>query len=450
MMSSISLKANCNDKVEVIYGNIVEAIGNQSLLTPDLFFSDEKNSVAYMNADGITIEQKVIDIFCGQSDFEDRIAYILAHELAHYYLEHNWIRNSGLSYANSIGEFLQDNSYSIDQRKLAESQADLYAGFYAQIAGYKALSHAESTLATIYREYELSKDLKGYPSFDERVTIINSKIKTANELAQVFDIANVLLQKQEFYLAKDYYELILNNKFNSREIYNNLGLTYLLYGISISKQEISQWVFPVSLDQTTRAEISSTRSGSLFDDPRKMIQKAQQNFKRAMALDSSYMPSKFNHVICDVLLQASSKERLSFIDKNDFIQKYEKFKYDLLTLDELIESGPSKKARRLAKKGSKISELNFETPSVLDTSHSQEKLLSKLGIELGDLFFSGNSKKLLGSKISKGKISGYTYYKVDKLYLFVISNDVYEGLNVDEQMLILSTLNNKYFVFQNS
>ena len=79
MMSSISLKANCNDKVEVIYGNIVEAIGNQSLLTPDLFFSDEKNSVAYINADGITIEQKVIDIFCGQSDFEYRIAYILAH-----------------------------------------------------------------------------------------------------------------------------------------------------------------------------------------------------------------------------------------------------------------------------------------------------------------------------------------------------------------------------------
>ena len=48
------------------------------------------------------------------------------------------------------------------------------------------------------------------------------------------------------------------------------------------------------------------------------------------------------------------------------------------------------------------------------------------------------------------KISGYTYYKVDKLYLFVISNDVYEGLNVDEQMLILSTPNIKYFVFQNS
>jgi hypothetical protein len=447
-MTYISLKASCNDKVEVIYGNIVEAIGNQSLLTPDLFFSEKASSVAYMNADGITIEQKVIDIFCGQSDFEDKIAYILAH----YYLEHNWIRNSGLSYANSIGEFLQDKSYSysIDQRKLAESQADFFAGFYAQIAGYNALFHAESTLTTIYEEYELSKDLTGYPTFDERVTIINSKIKTANELAQVFDIANVLLQKQEFYLAKDYYELILNNKFNSREIYNNLGLTYLLYGISISKQEISQWVFPVSLDQTTRAEISSTRSGSLFDDPRKMINRAKQNFKRAMALDSTYMPSKFNHIICDFLLQASSKERLSFIDENDFIQQHEKIKFDLLTLDELIESGPSKKARRFAKKGSKISRLNLEAPSVLDTSNSQEKLLSKLGIELGDLFFSGNSKKLLGSKISKGKISGYTYYKVDKLYLFVIANDVYNDLNMDEQMLILSTLNNRYFVFQNS
>ena len=59
--------------------------------------------------------------------------------LAHYYLEHSWMSNTGLSYASSIGEFVEDSSYSLDQRKLSESQADLYAGFYGQIAGYNTL-----------------------------------------------------------------------------------------------------------------------------------------------------------------------------------------------------------------------------------------------------------------------------------------------------------------------
>ena len=48
-----------------------------------------------MSSKGITIEQKTIDLFCGKGNFEDKIAYIIAHELAHYYLEHSWMSNTG-------------------------------------------------------------------------------------------------------------------------------------------------------------------------------------------------------------------------------------------------------------------------------------------------------------------------------------------------------------------
>ena len=43
------------------------------------------------------------------------------------------MRNTGLGYASSIGEFIDEKSSSKDQRKLAESQADLFGGFLVKL-----------------------------------------------------------------------------------------------------------------------------------------------------------------------------------------------------------------------------------------------------------------------------------------------------------------------------
>ena len=145
LIFTISLGAqDCRERVSLVYENIIQSIGNNSIFPPELYFSNQESSVAEMTSDGITIEQKVIDMFCNDINFEDKISYVLAHELAHHYLQHSWMSNTGLSYASSIGEFIEDSSptYSRNQRKLAESQADLYAGFYGQISGYKTLENA--------------------------------------------------------------------------------------------------------------------------------------------------------------------------------------------------------------------------------------------------------------------------------------------------------------------
>ena len=62
------------------------------------------------------------------------------------------------------------------------------------------------------------------------MTVINE----ANSLATLFEI-NVLLKLGDFENAKKCYEDILKNNFISREIYNNLGLVYLLKGIELSE-----------------------------------------------------------------------------------------------------------------------------------------------------------------------------------------------------------------------
>ena len=71
----------------------------------------------------------------------------------------------------------------------------------------------------------------------------------------------------------------MKNDFISREIYNNLGLVYLLKGIELSDNSISKYSYPISIELDTRAETSTTRSGDLLNSPEKLFNQATEYFK---------------------------------------------------------------------------------------------------------------------------------------------------------------------------
>ena len=158
-------QTECTEKTKIIYENIITSIGNSFPSPPKLNFSDHKRAVAFLSSEGITIETPIINLLCEDENFEDKIAYIISHELAHHYLSHTWMRNTGLGYASSIGEFIDEKSSSKDQRKLAESQADLFGGFFGQIAGYNVLGFAKSTLSDVYTHYNLPHEIKRISKF---------------------------------------------------------------------------------------------------------------------------------------------------------------------------------------------------------------------------------------------------------------------------------------------
>ena len=231
LLSFIVNAQNCNEQVKEVFEKIILSIGNKSIIEPILIISDEEIGGAYMSGESITIENHLINIFCGDENFKDKMSFIIAHELAHYYLQHGWMLNTGLSYANEVGKTLKYKGYSIEEIKEAESQADIYAGFYGQISGYKTLDFAKEVITAVYEGYNLPKELKKYPSFSERLKIVDDKYKQANDLTKIFDLANILLNLGEYEIALEFYRSIISSKFNSREIYNNLALTYLLYSI---------------------------------------------------------------------------------------------------------------------------------------------------------------------------------------------------------------------------
>jgi len=450
LFSVSSFANNCNETVKGIYQNIITSIGNNSLYPPELFFSDLESSVAYMSSEGITIEQKAIDLFCNQANFEDKMAYIIAHELAHYYLEHSWMSNTGLSYASSIGEFIEDSSYSVDQRKLSESQADLYAGFYGQIAGYNTLAYGADALTSIYDDYSLPKKLTGYPSFEERLAIIKSKTETAQNLVTVFELGNVFLMNKNYNSAKYCFQFILKNKFNSREIYNNLGLSFLLYGISISDAPISNLVFPLFIDQQTRAEVTSTRSGSFSNNPQEMILGAQKLFNRALVLDTSYEPAKQNLIVSDFLLQSTQQDRSDFVKSLESSNIDSEFITDFKVINAVLESRKPKKINKLALKGSYVSRLNALSSSIAqEVIISSDEVLKRLDIDLMELLMGSRGKKLKDTRFSLKNMNDIQFIEDKKITVFKIPKKRIDALfTTQEQAVFHTTAKGIYYVYE--
>ena len=412
---------SCVDKTRVIYKNIISGIGNSFPSPPKLNFSDNKRAVAFLGSDGITIETPIINLLCEDENFEDKIAYIISHELAHHYLSHTWMRNTGLGYASTIGEFIDEKSSSKDQRKLAESQADLFGGFFGQIAGYNVLGHAKSALSDVYNYYNLPHEIKGYPNFSERLEIIDSKINEANSLATLFEIGNVLLKLSDFENAKNCYEDILKNNFISREIYNNLGLVYLLKGIELSDNSISKYSYPISIDLDTRAEISTTRSGDLLNSPEKLFNQAEEFFEKSILLDKDYKKPLQNILVIEFIKGLKSNALDSFFESNEYASFDEDIQNDLKVIFELFKGRNIKKVKKkFSDRGSSVTKINLSLVAQCENSVDINKVLeiddSELWLGLSRPYNKLNTAKGNVSLVSKD-YDLYTIFEIDNTYL---------------------------------
>lgn len=351
----------CLDKTENVFENIINNIANNLPAPPDLEIVNSTKRAAYISDGVIYIEKRLIKLFCDKKDFESKIAYILSHELAHHYSNHGWTFSTGFTYYTEAGQDIEENTdYSSErlQRKKDESQADLFGGFFSQISGYNALSVGEETLKTIYDEYKI-RDSRSYPTLQERIDIVNFNIKKSIDLAEIFHFGNMSLLSGNLKEAKECFEEIIKNNFVSREIYNNLGLSYLLNAIKNSP-ELSIYSYPIDIENQTRAEIKNTRSGTFSDSPFQDLKKAISYFEKAKNLDDNFEPAKVNLMVSDLLVSKIQDK----LDKN-YYESLENYKIkDLSKLNDIrvlyyLFNDNKRKATKLAVDASIISEFNL-------------------------------------------------------------------------------------------
>ena len=301
-----------------IYENLVSNISNNFITAPTLEITLTETNPAKVSNGSIYIEKKLIDLFYDSEDFEALMAYVISHELAHHYLNHGWTKQTGFAFKND-NKNISVSDKMVLIKEMHEEEADLWGGFFSQVSGYNSLAHAKEAINKIYEAYNLPNEIKGYPSLERRIGIIESNITKANKLAKLFETGNISLLFNLYGLAETCFTEILRNNVNSPEIYNNLGIAYFLKAVN-SDEKLSRINYPIFIDDNSSIKIKS-RNISSDIDPIRLLNLALDKFKKALSLNESYASINLNIAVSEMLI-----EYLSGTLKKSYLKKLKKSK----------------------------------------------------------------------------------------------------------------------------
>ena len=406
-----------------VYDDIIDAIGNNNPRSPKLVFKDsERNPASYSpKKKTITIENKVLEI-CHTfgEDSLNALSYILAHELGHHYRNHGWMSQ----YASlEFSDALDDQNKTPEQRESYEIESDIYAGFYAHIAGYDALKVADSFLDAIYTSYALPHDLKNYPTLAERKAIIGQNKSDFEELRDVFDLANIVMSVGQYDYAQELYQYIIDKGFTSREIYNNLGLCYVYEALALDVEDAYfNLLIPFKIDLSTRLESNGSTRGAMTAQQQaiSLFKDAKREFETAIQLDANYSIAKENLFFTDVALTYLGENVRSQITSDDLIAEKQCCEFCVRGHSAVMDKELSK-AKKLFKKGSSkcaICEINTDfrkkqTPKTKKYQKSEFDILEVNGIDMNCKYFSSKDcDKYYKLTFSKVCINSHSSVKV--------------------------------------
>ena len=250
--------------VERVYANLVNAVGDGSKIAPPIELSKSESRVAYYSPSKQTIyvEQRFLQI-CSSfgSDSLNALAFILGHELAHFYRNHGWVHSSGMGYVDAeLKANWKELSRDADNHAKDEAEADIFSGFYALVAGYNAMGVAANTLKTVYRAYGIQDTVPGYPSLGQRMEIANNAMQKSEELFMLFKVGVYCLSTEKYEVASRLFTNIYNQDYAGTEILNNLAISEILWGYRLYGEQPSYY-YPVFITTETALDPDSRAGG---------------------------------------------------------------------------------------------------------------------------------------------------------------------------------------------
>lgn len=310
-LAALSLSAS-NPKYEHakrIFDRLVEARGDKSLKTPELLWTVEaSNGAAYQPGTNlITFEEKAYDVCAGfGANTDNALAYILAHELVHYYKQHGWEAAFAKKFREE--EMTEAVKETVRDMKRQETESDLLGGFLAYTAGYNTVGIAPEILPALYTSYGWPIDNPRYPTLEERILLAKTTEKELANLIRMFETANMLVAIERYEDAAQYYDHILSF-YKSRELVNNIGVVNCMAALKLFDKDAVKYLYPLELDAEARVRLGS--KGIDTPEGRKQLRDSLLNaaighFQESMSLDRDYHTARLNLASAHALLALSN------------------------------------------------------------------------------------------------------------------------------------------------
>jgi len=306
---------NTSYKEEVarkVLDRLVEARGDKRMQKPTFHFTKEPQYVAAAipHKAMIFLEEPAYDV-CRSfgKDSLNALAALLAHEVTHYYEKHDWEEYFVKAFSKTMS--VQSVEEDTDAHSQDEIQADYLGGFLAHSAGFQVMGLMPKLLVKVYEAYELPEQLPGYPSLAEREKMAEISQKKLKELLQVYEMAGYMASLGLHERAVDYYKFILRD-YQSREIYNNIGVSYFLASMDYFTKKEVKYGYPVELDIESRL-VTGTKGTRGYGTTREEIRRgyltdAIEHFEVAFELDKNYAPALLNKACAKALLAIATDD----------------------------------------------------------------------------------------------------------------------------------------------
>ncbi|MCF8243504.1 MAG: hypothetical protein K9J37_16740 [Saprospiraceae bacterium] len=292
--------------IQEVFKQLKNARGDFNSMRPTLRFVKKHGGVGPAYAQSkiklIYFEEKAYDICASMGkDSLNALAVILSHELIHVYEKHEWeLYFASDNRNNSLGGEV------VDKAKDDEIQADYLGGFLSYQAGFSTIGTMDKLIDKIYQEYGLPIEHPNYPSKEERKTLAKQSEVKLTKLLELFEMGNMLAAMEEYDEALEYYFKVLED-FESREIFNNLGVLSTLVAIKKFAPTENLFTYPVILDEKSR--LNGSRDGEDKKAAREQkLMEAIDFFKKAQQFDSYYPIAHVNEGCAHALLGLSQKE----------------------------------------------------------------------------------------------------------------------------------------------
>ncbi len=300
-----SIAAHKLKTVQQVFNQLKNAKGDYRSRRPYLRFVKDSGggpAVAYPKQGLILFEEKAFDICTSfGADSLNALANILSHELVHCYEKHDWEE-----YFAHSGKGFGLGSLVSDQALADEVQADYLGGFLAYQAGFQTFGIAPKFLEKVYKTYGLTDEmLSNYPKMAERQKMATQSEQQLKDLLDLFDMGNYMVALEEYDDALAYYLKVVED-FQSREVFNNIGVLFTLSAMKQFAPSENKFAYPVELDPQSRMRTGT--KGGLSEEREARLMEALDYFEKARQYDAFYPPAYLNEGCAHALLGLSQRE----------------------------------------------------------------------------------------------------------------------------------------------